>query len=203
MGKGDRLPNEGLLAAALDVMRRNGQPLTKLSGYGRSMMYKLPNDEHVRVRTCNDHLLIVLADSTAENAGLNIEGTEWLLIAMPEVERTPGNVLVYLVPTEVVAEAARESHKAWLKTNPNTKGGNTTWNLWFRTDGTEKPHNNFGHKWKKYLLNGVGSVSHPLVGGDGTGATDVKTEVEAARQRISKAAGVLPEAVKIAIDFGH
>lgn len=198
----DRLPNENLLEAGLELMRKNGKPLTKVAGTGRSMIYQLSNREQVRVRTCNDHLLIVLAKSPTEDAKLNIEGTEWLLIVMPEEERSPGNAFAYFVPTDVAVKTVRESHKAWLNTNPDTKGGNTTWNIWFGTDGTEKPHNNFKEKWRQYRLAGVATVGHAVVLASNGDAGDVKSEVESARQRISRAAGVVPEAVKISIDFG-
>jgi hypothetical protein len=202
MGGGDRIPNEKLLAAGIQLMRHNRKPLKRVSGHGRSMIYELPDGERVRVRTCNDHLLIVLADSPAEDATLNIEGTEWLLIVMPEEERTPGRVTAYLVPTEVAAKAARESHKAWLETSPNTNGANVTWNLWFSREKTEKPHNHFHDKWETYRLSGVANTDHEMEAGETSGASNVKSEVETARQRISRAAGVLPEAVKITIEFG-
>src|SRR5258707_15486035 len=108
MKKSDSVPNESLLAAALELMKQNGKPLTKSHGHGRSMRYSLQNGESVRVRTCNDHILIVLGDQPSGNAKLNIEGTDWLLIAMPEVPRTPGKVRAYFVATEVAVEAARK-----------------------------------------------------------------------------------------------
>jgi hypothetical protein len=40
------------------------------------MRYSLPNSESVRVRTCNDHILIVLGDKASGNAKPNIEGTD-------------------------------------------------------------------------------------------------------------------------------
>src|SRR5260370_41034626 len=117
--------NDALLAAGLDLMRKNGKPLTKILGTGRSMRYTLANGETVRVRTCNDAILIVLADKpSGSDAKLNIEGTDWLLVVMPEVERTPGNIRAYLVPSSVAVEATRRSHDRWLNSNPNTKGGN-------------------------------------------------------------------------------
>jgi hypothetical protein len=202
MGGGDRIPNEKLLAAGLELMRQNGKPLKRVSGNGRSMIYQLPDGESVRFRTCNDHLLIVLAESPAEDARLNIEGTDWLVIVMPEKERTPGRAMAYLLPTEVAVKAARESHKAWLETSPNTRGENVTWNLWFSCEKAEKPHNHFHDKWQKYLLSGVVSTDHETGAGESSSASNVKNEVEMARQRISRAAGVPPEAVKITIEFG-
>ncbi len=59
------------------------------------MIYSLPDRQTVRIRTCNDHILIVVADSPSADARLNIRGTDWLLIVMPEIERTPGKVIAY------------------------------------------------------------------------------------------------------------
>jgi hypothetical protein len=190
------VPNESLLAAALELMKQNGKPLTKTNGTGRSMLYSMPNGETVRVRTCNDHILIVLANRAEGDARLNIQGTDWLLVVMPEIPRMPGNVLAYLVPTAVAVKAARDCHQAWLATSPNTKGDNRTWNLWFSENGPKKA-NAFHEHWKKYLLTGTADVDQsPSVA-----VTDVKSEVESARLRISKAAGVPVSAVRISIDF--
>ena len=115
--------NHALLAAGLDLMRQSGRSLKKVTGFGRSMRYTLPNGETVRVRTCNDHILIVLSDKPEGlETKLNIEGTDWLLIVMPEVERTPGKVRAYFLPTGVAVEAARRTHHDWLATNPQTRG---------------------------------------------------------------------------------
>src|SRR5271166_6556214 len=126
MPKTPRIDNNALLEAGLELMKRNGKSLSKQPSFGRKMLYSLPNGETVRVRTCNDHILIVVADSPALDAKLNIEETDWLLIVMPEIERTPGKVIAYLVPTAVAVEASRQTHSEWLATNPNTKGNNTT-----------------------------------------------------------------------------
>ena len=85
MPKTPRLPNDGLLAAGLELMKQNGMPLTKLPDFGRSMMYSRPDGQTVRVRTCNDHILIVLGDKPSGDAKLNIEGTDWLLVVMPTI----------------------------------------------------------------------------------------------------------------------
>jgi|SRR5580700_5489139 hypothetical protein len=207
MTKSPRVSNDALLAAGLDLMGRNGHPLTKVESFGRAMMYQLPDGKSVRVRTCNDHILIVLASKASKNAKLNIEGTDFLLIVMPEIERTPGKVIGYLVPTKVAVEASRSSHQTWLDKRPNTKGDNKTWNLWFRTDGPKD--RTYSTKWAEYRLKGE-AYTHTLTGntGDALAVTvsgsdgSVKAEVEMARQRISKAAGVAPDAVKITIQFG-
>jgi hypothetical protein len=196
MTKTPRIANDILLQAGLTLMGQNGKPLRKVSSFGRSMMYALPNGETVRVRTCNDPILIILSDkASGDDAKLNIEGTDWLLIVMPEIPRTPGKVLAYLVPTEVAVSTCRKTHALWLATKPNTSGNSTTWNIWF--DDGHKPWNGFASKWSKYLLEQKGVISqaaHPRA--------DMKSEIEEARQRVSRAAGVPLDAVKITIQFG-
>ena len=158
MPKGPRVDNAELLEAGLELMRRNGKPLAKLASRGRAMLYRLPDGQTVRARTCNDHILIAVADSPTEGAKLNIEGTDWLLIVMPVVERMPGSVIGYLVPTAEAVDAVRRTHSEWLASNPNTRGKNTTWNLWFSPDGPEKARG-FADKWAKYRLEGSISIS--------------------------------------------
>ena len=162
------------------------------------MIYELPNGQTVRMRTCNDHILIVVADNPSSGAKLNIEGTDWLLIVMPEIERTPGRVIAYLIPALEAVGEARRTHSEWLATNPGTKGGNTTWNLWFRPDGTNKA-GNYAEKWMKYKL--TVPAQQMISPGETTTPSNIKLEVETARQRISAAAGVPVEAVSISIDF--
>jgi hypothetical protein len=195
----DRIESETLVQAGLDAMRRLGKPLAKQPSKGRAMIYALPSGETVRMRTCNDHVLIVVADSPSADAKLNIEGTDWLLLVMPEVERTAGKTVAYLLPVAEVESEARRTHREWLATQPNTKGQNTTWNLWFRKDAPGKA-NDYATKWARYKLQGVVEVverTSPSV----SGANNVKAEVETARQRIAAAAGVPVEAVKITINF--
>ena len=204
MAKPDRIDNEVLRDAGLALMRENGKPLTKLPGPGRSMRYAMPNGEEVRVRTSNDHILIVVADRPSADASLNIEGTDWLLIVMPEVERKAGNVIAYLVPTEEAVEAVRESHQAWLSSNPNTKGKNTTWNLWFDAPSgmaSRDEKQGYADKWTKYRLEGQVSTEEIMSaqGGQVSEPESIKAEVEAARSRIARAAAVPPEAVEISI----
>ncbi len=203
MTKDERVSNEALLSAGLELMRLNGKQLERMQSKGRAMLFRLPNGESVRARTCNDHILLVVADNPDPDAKLNIEGTDWLLIAMPETERTRGKVIAYLVPAKEAARAARETHITWLASDPNTKGANTTFNLWFDKDGPE-PANNFGEIWSKYRIHGDVTTDAVLARegeppGDGVG---IQAEVAAARQRIAQIAGVTPEAVKISIDFG-
>ena len=191
MARGPRVSNETLLRAGLELMSRSGKSLTRLQSKGRSMLYRLPSSETVRVRTCNDHVLISLADSPEEGAHLNIEGTDWLLFVTPKEERTPGDVVAYLLPTKEVVGEVRRARKDWLKT-ANTKGANTTWNIWFSSDGPEKS-SGYGQKWAQYRLPGTASTeqgdepsSEPREERSGS----VRVLVEAARHKIAAAAGV-------------
>lgn len=196
----EKVPNSELLSAGLALMEQNGKQLTKAASKGRAMLYNLKNGETVRVRTCNDHILIAVADSPEENANLNIEGTDWLLVVMPEQPRTPGDVIAYLIPTETAVKEVRKTHREWLATNPNTRGKNTTWNLWFDEEGPEKA-GGYARKWAQYRLDGkVSSLSGPPPE-PSKAVNPVKAEVDAARQRIAKIAGVPIEAVRISIDF--
>ena len=202
MTKKPRISNDILLQTGLTVMEQNGRPLTKAPSRGRSMLYSLPDGKTVRVRTCNDPVLIVLSNKpSGDDAKLNIEGTDWLLIVMPDISRTLDRVLAYLVPSDVAVSASRNAHAMWLATKPNTSGNNTTWNVWF--DDGHKPWNGFASKWKKYLLKAKGVVSQAASYDQTTRLkADMKSEIEEARQRVSRAAGVPLEAVKITIEFG-
>ncbi len=207
MAKLGRIDNEVLREAGLALMRENGKPLTKRQSFGRSMLYSMPSGESVRVRTSNDHILVVVADKPTADAHLNIQGTDWLLIVMPEVERAEGKVIAYLVPAKEAEEAVRRSHQAWLSSNPETKGKNTTWNLWFDHSysgmaGREEMHG-YAEKWAMYRLSGdisTGDIAS-MSSGQPSDMGNIQAEVEVARQRIARAASVLPDAVKISIDF--
>lgn len=180
-------------------MLRLGKPLSRLPSKGRAMLYGLPNGQTVRMRTCNDHVLIVVADSPSADAKLNIEGTDWLLLVMPEKERTVGKTFAYLLPVEEVEREARRTHREWLATQPNTKGKNTTWNLWFKKDGPGKA-NDYATKWACYKLDtSIEILEQANI--KVSGPLNVRAEVENARKRIAAAAGVPVEAVKITINF--
>jgi hypothetical protein len=59
------------------------------------------------------------------------------------------------------------AQRHWLATNPNTKGDNCTWALWFNTN-TLSDGSGFHEKWKAYRLGGAASAgltpSLPMVG---------------------------------------
>jgi hypothetical protein len=165
------------------------------------MLYVMPDRKTVRVRTCNDHILVVVADGPGEDASLNVEGTDYVLIVMPTKERTLGPVDAYLVPTEVVVDAARTTHKQWLRkqASPN---GNRTWNLWFddKRSGVAPEWYGFARKWADYRLNGT---AHTLPDSPQAmpASTKLNDKIVAWRRQIAAEVGVAPEAVRISIDF--
>lgn len=167
MVKSPRIDTGVLLAAGLELMKQHGKPLTKKPRAGSAKLYTLPNGDVVRVRTCNDHKLIVVTDSPSpEDAKLNIKGTDekahWLLSVMPVVARTPGKVIAYFVPTEVAVAGTRKHQRDWLLSLPKTAGDNKTWVLYF---GEKRPAEvtDFQEEWSRYLLSG-----DVLVGPTGT-----------------------------------
>jgi len=207
--KPDRVDNEVLRDAGLELMRANGNSLTKRPSPGRAMLYEMPNGQSVRVRTCNDHILVVVADKPTTDAHLNIQGTDWLLIVMPEIERAEGKVVAYLIPTEEAEAAVRKSHEEWLSSNPNTKGRNTTWNLRFGHFPSGMPSRNgkqgYHKKWARYRLQGDVStedIAAAHIGHAGESGS-LLAEVEVARRRIARAASVPVEAVKVSIDLAR
>ena len=194
----DKVESRTLVEAGLAAMQRAGRSMSRLPSRGRSMIYGLQNGETVRVRTCNDHVLIVVADSPSPDASLNIEGTDWLLVAMPERERTRGNITAYLIPTKEAAAEARRSHRSWLARNPKTAGDNRTWTLWFRPDGDGT---DYSAAWAKYRLAACDSVVASSVTTDSSRPSSINVEVENARRKIAEVAGVPIQAVKITINF--
>ena len=196
----EKVESSSLVEAGLAAMQAAGKPLAKKLSKGRAMLYSMPNGETVRVRTCNDHLLIVVGDRPTSDAKLNIEGTDWILMVMPEIERTPGNVVCYLLPTAEVEAEARRTHQEWLDGNPKTGGDNKTWNLWFRADGPGKA-SDYARKWQQYKLKSAPAVEQAPRSDARNGTGNVKAEVESARKRIAEAAGVPVEAIKITINF--
>jgi hypothetical protein len=184
----NKVPNSSLVEAALEMMDRNGRSLTRLPSKGRALIFRNEEGETVRIRTCNDHVLIGLAESADVAAPINIEGTDFLLIAMPETERTPGSVMVFIVPSEIAADAAREAYRGWLSRNPNTKGNNKTRNLWFDNEESEPGHG-FLKLWTGYRLQdmGVKTSDHTVEDSDkSVTITDANRHSENAERNISE-----------------
>ena len=205
-----RVDNDVLVKAGLALVSKNGNPLTKQSSRGRAMIYRMQSGDSVRIRTCNDHVLVVIADDPQDiDSKLNIQGTDWLLIVMPEIQRTAGRVISYLVPTNVAVEAVRKSHQAWIDSEPDTHGENTTWNLWFDISssysGTEARilKHEFERRWEEYRLKGSVLTSDFTEVQDDEEITigGIKAEIEIARRRIAHLARVEPQAVKISVNF--
>lgn len=195
-----KVPNDELLEAGLRLMEQAGKPLERVQTKSRSMIYRTPTGSTVRVRTCNDHVLVALADAPVAGARLNIEGTDELLIVMPEVPRVRGSTLAYLVPTEVAADAVRKCHADWLASNPETKGENRTWNIWFSDDAPAKS-NGFARKWAKYRLPGTSDLSIRKAPTEQTSGLSLGEVIAEAKRRIASAAGISESAVKITLEL--
>jgi len=198
----DRVSNESLLEAGLSLMAQARQPLEKVSTGTRAMMFKKKNGETVRVRTCNDHVLVVVADSPKPTAKLNIEGTDSLLIVMPESPRVSGPVIAYLVPTAIAVKDVRKAHAEWLASSPKTKGGNRTWNIWF---GESDKSGGFARHWASYRLAGYASTLQNAAAAKPPHVTSPSGKLGAviadAKRSIAEAAGVPIEAVKISVEL--
>lgn len=198
-----KVPNDQLLEAGLRLMEQSGQRLQRMEAKGRAMLYRTADGKTVRVRTCNDHVLVAVADSPESEAKLNIEGTDSILIVMPEIPRSPGPVMAYFVPTAVAVEAIRSTHRDWLASNPSTKGENRTWNIWFDDKAPSKA-SGYAQKWAEYQLNGsantqisVESRTESLTGR----ALTLGDVIAEAKRRIAAVAGVPETAVKITLDI--
>ena len=156
----EKISNNTLRDAGLELIKRNGTPLKNISSPGRSMIYAMPNGETVRVRTCNDHVLIVTANEPipSKNTKMNIEGTDWLLIVMPDFKQDKGNIIAYHVPVNVAVEAIKSSHQHWQDSNSSTRGNTKTWRLQFHNDFTDKDSrihkHNYSDKWAIYKIDG-------------------------------------------------
>jgi hypothetical protein len=209
----DRVSNQDLLNAGLYLMQVAGKTLTKIPTATRAMKYALPDGQSVRIRTCNDPVLVVLAESAEQDARLNIEGTDHLLIVMPARPRTPGPVNAYLVPTNVAVAAVRQAHAAWLASSPSTSGNNRTWNIWFDEDAS--PWRGFAMKWQQHRLNGHVTTESPAptqlstsrsvlhaVTGKIRETRPLGAIIAEARKMIAAAAGVSIEDVKISVNLG-
>jgi hypothetical protein len=201
----DRVPNETLLEAGLALMAKAGKPLTPTQTKGRSMIYAMPKGETVRVRTCNDHILVILAENQETDAKLNIEGTTHVLIVMPRKARTAGYVDAYLVPSEDVAKAARTPNRIAVRTQAN-RLDNLTWNLWFSEKKSRNDASGFAKKWAHYRLPGEMRTDNasltqlnaePSLGGN----LRLGDVIAAAKRQIAEVAGVSPEAVRISLDL--
>jgi len=195
-----KVSNIALLDAGISAMQEVGKSMERLPTSSRAMKYQLATGETVRVRTCNDHVLVVLASSAEEGAALNIEGTDYLLIVMPETPRVEGPVIIYLVPTSIAENAVRKAHADWLNTNPSTKGNNRTWNIWFGDGPTA--YSGFAQKWAQYRLQTKTSTvvaEPPRSSGSSKENRPLGIVIADAKRAIAEAAGVPIEAVKISV----
>lgn len=199
------IPNGLLQDAALRLMKKEGKSLERLPKKGTAKLFKTPEGKTVRIRTCNDPILVTVAKHAGKGAKLSIEGTDYILIVMPEIKRTYGPVIAFLVPTDIAVKDVREAHGKWLDGDPSTSGKNTTWNIWFGKGGPPAS-SGFFKKWNQYKLKSKAIVS-PSAGHDSSSATQsgklsLGEVIKQSKKQISKVAGVPASAIKIIVDLG-
>jgi hypothetical protein len=205
--KAPRIPSKVLKEAALQQMSENDMELLKMTTGSRAMIYSMPDNKTVRIRTTNDPVLVVVAESADPKSKMNIEGTDYLLLSMPEEPRSPGKILCYLVPTNIAVDSIRESFMKWLDTNPNTNGDNKTRNIWFDSKGSA--WSGFRSKWEKYLLQASSEVKKIQKQIEASKDRDSKLQelktvadvVEFAAHEIARLSGISREKIRIDIRF--
>ena len=193
----EKVPNQILLDTAIQLMAATGKPLKKIATGTRAMKYELEDGRTVRVRTCNDHVLVVLASNTAQDAHLNIEGTDFLLVVMPEAPRKEGPVIAYFLPTTVATNDVRSAHMEWLKSGPATRGNNLTWNIWF--DDGPPGCSGFAARWVNHQLPKTAAITSTRNTVSEKKSGSLGGVIAKARSEIAAAAGVPLEAVKITV----
>ena len=198
----DRVSSKQLLAAGLQIMRNAGRELKKIKTSGRAQIYEMNNGETIRVRTCNDHVLLIAAENDGTYENMSIKGTDWILVVMPEIERTQSNIMAYLIPTDIAVEEARKILSEWTAIGSKTRGEHVTWYLFFSGDKGKRAYG-YHEKWKQYLMESNKAIlpKEPRPQTE-EAINPLKQEIDIARHRIAKAAGVPAESVRISIDFG-
>jgi hypothetical protein len=191
-----------LAKAGLELLEQHvGGSLERLkTRRPKEMKYQMPDGSTVRVKTCVDPtMLVVASDPSPESAKLSIEGTDYLLLVMPEKPREVGPIMAHFVPTSVAVETIRSTQRAWLESDPNTKGDNKSWHIRFDGDGA-KPWNGFQRHWAKYRLPGKASIDHFGLGAS-TAKQNSEDAIAIAKRMVAAAKGVRPEQVRISIDL--
>ncbi|WP_441280271.1 hypothetical protein [Bradyrhizobium sp. 63_E2_N1_3] len=198
-----RISNSQLLNAGVSLMEGAGKPLKPVSTTdGRVKKYLLPDGRTVRGRTCNLHQVPMVRtktevsyDGIPERILRGVKETDFILAAVPEVERTPGSIKAFLIPTEVVLEQIHAAERV----------GRKDWSL-----RLNEPI------WAKYRLPGT-AYSATIPSDSEADDMDEEPETEGetapirslslgevianARQAIAEVAGVPVSAVKISIDL--
>ncbi|MEQ8354647.1 MAG: hypothetical protein RH942_03845 [Kiloniellaceae bacterium] len=146
-----KLTTVALREAALKIAEQSGRPLRRDAEHKREQLYLDNDHKKVRLRTSNDRVLTVSASSPVpEEARLDIEGCDALLIAMPTERRGTDRVEAYWLPVAIAIQEVKRAHRIWLDSDPNTKKHNKTFSIWFDEAFFESEM--FCEKWSEYRL---------------------------------------------------
>jgi len=212
----EKIPNKVLRLCALDIMENSDLPIKEVPSPGRSMIYKLSSGETVRLRTSNDPVLVVAVEPSDVGPKLNIEGTDKLLLVMPEQPLNRWeNIVGYLMPTSEVIAAIKSSYPKFFDRQTNRLKTKQALTLSFEDSG--KPSGGFEGKWERYLLpmkcparafqdevkpvQKVKKVSSPRQRPKGQPET-VNDVIAEARERISEITKVPIKSVKVSVSLG-
>ena len=80
-------------------MQQAGKPMERVKGRGK--VYRLRTGETVNLRTSNDNNLVLSTNHPdPDKAQRRLKG-DYILLVMPERQRTPGAVVAYFVRAEI------------------------------------------------------------------------------------------------------
>ena len=117
---------------------------------GRSMIYRTDNEMTLRLRTSNDHVLVIVANPQGDSWDLNIKGTDLVLVVMPTHPRSVGEVRGFLVPTDVLVDAVFDEYRSPLSMPPSSDA--TPYAVPLAFGASSDDGSSFATTWEKYLL---------------------------------------------------
>jgi hypothetical protein len=146
-----KLSTETLRHVGLALSEAQGIKLRHAGKNQADQLYSAEGKTY-RLRTTNDRCLTVGASSPdPNNAMLDFEGCDFLIITMPVVRRSLDAVEAFIIPAGLVKETLCHCHGNWLKREDKyTAGNNQTYSIWFDDRGWEA--SNFGVKWREYRI---------------------------------------------------
>lgn len=147
---GPKIPNAALIKCAAEIMSAENRSFEPISTRGRSMIYRTEDNKTVRLRTSNDHVLVIAAKPLEDKWQLNIEGTDYVLVVMPVIQRVVGEVRAFLVPTELLVRLVREEYAEMLNQVPEIGMKPNAVTVQFGSPNNDGEP--FDRAWDPYLL---------------------------------------------------